>query len=52
GAEVSDAEFEVKTTKGAHARTTYLKNLFEHYIQQVAHFTALKDEESYELHRV
>ncbi|MCI85045.1 hypothetical protein A2U01_0106324, partial [Trifolium medium] len=34
GAEPYDAEFEVKKTKGAHVRTTYLKDLFKHHIQQ------------------
>ncbi|MCI59256.1 hypothetical protein A2U01_0080511, partial [Trifolium medium] len=51
GAESADAEYEVKKTKGAYVRTTYLKGLFKHHIERVAHFTALEDEESYERHR-
>ncbi|MCI96150.1 hypothetical protein A2U01_0117450, partial [Trifolium medium] len=51
GAEPADAEYKVKKIKGAHARTTYLKDLFKHPIEQVAHFIALEDEESYERHR-
>ncbi|MCI93234.1 hypothetical protein A2U01_0114532, partial [Trifolium medium] len=34
GAEPADAEYEVKQTKGAHSRTTYLKDLFKHHIEQ------------------
>ncbi|MCI47339.1 hypothetical protein A2U01_0068580, partial [Trifolium medium] len=51
GSEPADADYEVTKTKGAHARTTYLKGLFKHHIERIAHFTALKDEESYERHR-
>ncbi|MCI39216.1 serine/threonine-protein phosphatase 7 long form-like protein, partial [Trifolium medium] len=46
GAELVDALYEVTKTKCAHAMTTYLKGIFKHHIEQVAHFTALEDEES------
>ncbi|MCI86024.1 hypothetical protein A2U01_0107303, partial [Trifolium medium] len=49
--EPADVDYEVTKTKGAHARTTYVKGLFKHHIERIAHFTTLEDDESYEKHR-
>ncbi|MCI49703.1 hypothetical protein A2U01_0070947, partial [Trifolium medium] len=51
GSDAFGAHTEVTKTKGVHAGTTYLKELFKHHNERIAHFTALEDEESYERHR-
>ncbi|MCI00107.1 serine/threonine-protein phosphatase 7 long form-like protein, partial [Trifolium medium] len=49
GSESFDANTEVTMTKGAHARTTYLKALFKTHLQRIEEFT--EDEESVEKHQ-
>ncbi|MCI29807.1 hypothetical protein A2U01_0051016, partial [Trifolium medium] len=34
GSQPADADYEVRTTKCAHAKTTYLKDLFKHHIER------------------
>jgi hypothetical protein len=44
GSDASDALEETHITKGAHARTTYLKTHFKYLVERVANFVAEEDE--------